>query len=302
VSKVLFIGSKQIGLNVYSRINKLYPDSVLGAVTFDDSNDIRTKFDDFKNISNYLKKSLIVISKPSELERIIDEILPDLCIVVGWYWIIKSNILEKVQQGVVGIHGSLLPKYRGFAPFVWQIINGESKSGISLFYIDKGMDTGDIIGQKDFEIQNNDTINTVLNKAESASVNLLEQYLPLLIENNAPRIKQKHSDATYCSKRIPEDGLINWSLSNIEINNFIRAQAPPYPCAFCFYKGMKLNILKSTIFNSQYYGIPGLVAQLHPEGAIVTCGTGAIVIHQIQVDGSKPQKASDILKFDMKLS
>ena len=152
---MIFIGSKQIGLEVLARIYELYPKQLKGVITFDDSNDIRTKLDSFKTLSKTIKKPLYILTKPSELVNVVEKVKPDLGIVVGWYWIIKPNILNKVRRGILGIHASQLPKYRGSAPLVWQIINGEKESGVTLFYFDKGMDSGDIVGQKRFKIKEN---------------------------------------------------------------------------------------------------------------------------------------------------
>jgi methionyl-tRNA formyltransferase len=298
---MIFIGSKQIGLNVLSKVYELYPEQLQGVVTFDDSNDIRTKLDSFKTFSKTSMKPLYILSKPSDLVNVIEKVKPDLGIVAGWYWIIKPEILNKVQRGILGLHASLLPKYRGSAPLVWQIINGEKESGITLFYFDEGMDSGNIVGQKKFKIKENYTIMDVLNKANSLSIELIDTFLPLIINDTHQRNKQNHLKASYCSQRNPGDGHINWHLSNKEIHNFIRAQTDPYPGAFSYFNDKKLIILKSKIFESPYYGIPGLVTQVKSNNAVVTCGQGGLYIEKVIVEGTPVQKISNILKYGMKL-
>ncbi len=298
---MIFIGSKQIGLDVLSKVFGLYPDKLQGIVTFDDSNDKRTKLDSFKTFSTTSKKPLYILTKPSELGNIVEKVKPDIGIVVGWYWIIKPDILNKVRRGILGLHASLLPKYRGFAPLVWQIINGEKESGITLFYFDAGMDAGDIVGQKRFKIKEKDTINDVLSKANCSSIELIDTFLPLIMNDTHHRKKQDHKKASYCSRRRPEDGHINWHLSNKEIHNFIRAQTHPYPGAFSIYKDKKIFILKSKILKSPYYGIPGLVAQVKSNKVVITCGKDSLYIEKVIVEDTPVERISDILKFGMKL-
>jgi methionyl-tRNA formyltransferase len=167
---------------------------------------------------------------------------PDFGIVIGWYYMIPRVVRELFPRGVTGIHASLLPKYRGGAPLVWAIINGEDKAGVTLFYFDGGVDTGDVIAQQEFPITRDDTIRTVYEKATEASLAVLRDYVPLIRRGAAPRSPQDHSAATQFPQRKPEDGLIDWDKSAEEIRNFIRAQTKPYPGAFTFLNGKKVVI------------------------------------------------------------
>lgn len=257
---------------------------------------------DFKEFSNKNKIELFILNKPSELEEVITKINPDLCFLIGWYWIIKEKILNMASYGFVGIHGSLLPKYRGWAPLVWPIINGEKESGISLFYLDNGLDSGDIIAQKKFLINVEDTIEDVLSKAERLAEIILIEYGPLLLNGKAPRTKQNDELASYCSKRTPSDGKIDWKDTNINIYNFIRAQTEPYPGAFCYSENnQKIIINKAKLFPYEYYGVPGLVVQINKESAIVTCGKGAIIIEGIRTDTSQDKSIKELFKKNQKL-
>lgn len=300
--KVTFIGSKHLGIRALKTIHSLAPDKLHSIVTINDSNDVRCKLDEFKKFSEQTQKKLHILTKPSELESIIKEDRPDMCIVVGWYWMIKEDLLKEVPEGFLGIHASLLPAYRGGSPLVWAIINGDKESGVSLFYLNEEMDSGDIVAQKKFIIEDNDTIAEVMNKAESLMVEILEENYHLLLEGKAPRIPQNHKDATYCSIRTPEDGRINWNRSNVEIHNAIRAQTYPYPGAFCYTEGAKkLYIWKSRLFPQKYYGTPGLVVQVSKDYVVVTCGEGAICIYEVQLESSMREIASKVLKYGVKL-
>jgi methionyl-tRNA formyltransferase len=166
----------------------------------------------------------------------------DFCLALGWYYMVPARMRALFPKGVAGIHASLLPKYRGGAPLVWAIINGERKTGVSFFYLESGVDTGDIIAQKEIEITYDDTIKTAYEKATGAALEMLREYVPQIREGRAPRLPQDHSAATQYPQRSPEDGLIDWGRSAEEIRNFIRAQTRPYPGAFTLIGGKKVTI------------------------------------------------------------
>ena len=146
-----------------------------------------------------------------------------------------------------GIHALLLPDYSGGAPLVWAIINGEKKTGVTFFYFDEGVDSGDIIAQEEIDIYENDTIKTLYEKAELTGKNILIKYLPLLAVNQAPRIKQDESKRRIFPQRKPSDGEIDWNWESKRIKNFIRAQTKPYPGAFTLINNKKIIIWDADI-------------------------------------------------------
>ncbi|WLT31795.1 methionyl-tRNA formyltransferase [Geothrix sp. PMB-07] len=165
---------------------------------------------------------------------------PDLIICIGWYHMIPKSMRDLAPLGCIGIHASLLPKYRGGAPLVWAMIQGERETGVSLFHFGEGVDNGDLILQKSFEIGEGDTIKEVLKSAEAASLDLLSEALPRIKEGTALRIVQREEEAFRMPQRSPEDGLIDWTWDSRRIRNFIRAQTRPYPGAFTFIEGRKV--------------------------------------------------------------
>jgi len=177
----------------------------------------------------------------------IDELRPDLLLVIGWYYLIPAKMRAVAPLGCVGIHASLLPKYRGGAPLVWAVINGETHTGVSLFHFDDGVDTGDIIAQESFEIDPEDTIADLLQKSEKACASVLRTNLPLLATGTAPRVPQDHTGATQFPQRSQEDGLINWAWSAERVRNFIRAQTKPYPGAFTILAGKRIRIWSADV-------------------------------------------------------
>ena len=297
IEKVLFIGSKSLGLSCMRLLDNIKPGSSNVIVTLKDINDSRSKLEEFKSYAEKKNKVLYVLDKHTGLKKIIEEEKPDLCIVVGWYWIIRKEILSIAPYGFVGMHASILPKYRGFAPLVWALINDELKSGVTLFYLDDGIDTGDIIACEEFSIDSKDTIMTLIEKSEKCCEKLLKNNYQDILNGKSKRIPQNHAEASYCSERKPADGLIDWKASDKKIYNFIRAQSEPYPGAYTYINSKKIYIWNTEIFPYPYYGVPGTISQITDEGAVVACGEGALVLGNVQFENEKKYPSKKILQF-----
>ena len=218
------------------------------------------------------------LSDPSYKE-IIRKLEPDIFIVIGWYYMIPRSIRELAPLGAVGVHASLLPKYRGGAPLVWAIINGETQSGVSLFCFDDGVDTGDVIGQKSFSIEFKETIAEVIQKTTQSSVQLVREFIPLVAGGHMPRMPQDHQSATLVPQRKPEDGWIDWrSKSSLQVYNWVRAQSRPYPGAWTSVGNEEVKVWSVILSdNSQKVGVPGSVTVDPQVGLGVRCADGRIV-------------------------
>jgi methionyl-tRNA formyltransferase len=278
VSRLLFVGSKRLGLRVLREISGLAPRDLVAVATLDDTGDGRGAFGDFQRFTSSAGIPLHVVAKPSALASVVAAESPDLCIVVGWYAMVPPAVLQAPRFGWVGVHASLLPKYRGGAPLVWALINGERESGVSLFHFDDGMDSGDIVGQKRFAIGDDETIADVTSRAEMASVELIAEHYPQLRCGQAPRSGQRHSDASYGGMRRPSDGRIHWASSARDVHNFVRAQTRPYPGAFSLKDDRDMvRIWRTTLFPHAVYGIPGQVVLVDDRGSVVACGGSTAV-------------------------
>jgi methionyl-tRNA formyltransferase len=297
MKRVAFLGSKALGLACLKRIHELDPGAIVGVVTFDDSADTRTSLHEFHSFVKGVELTLCVARTPREAERLVLELQPEICLVVGWYWFISHEVLGKVPSGFWGIHNSLLPRYRGAAPVVWSMINGESQTGISLFKLTEGRDDGPIIGQRAVDIVTDDYIADVLAKIETAAVSQLsEVWLPLLA-GKVRSVAQDESAATYCAVRTPDDGLIHWSRPAGEVYNFIRAQSTPYPGAYTFLSsGLKLSIWRARPAAERYYGTPGQVAEIRADGVYVICGDQRPLLIEEVSEGSEHVAAASVLK------
>lgn len=296
--RILFLGSKEIGFKSLSTLHSIGRKSIVGIVTIDDTIDDRSVLKKFSEFSKLHKIPIDIAKNREDADTIVRRYKPDLCVVVGWYWLIKKEILDSVPGGFIGIHNSLLPKYRGGSPLVWAIINGEKKIGLSLFSFSEGMDDGPIWGQRTIEISNNESVGKILRKLENESIEILKEKYPLILNNSIKPVSQNDDDATYCAQRIPDDGEIDWSKSSMEIHNFIRAQSKPYPGAFTFFKGGKLIITNAYPLDITYYGTPGQVARIDSNGVCVICGNQKPILLTMVVkfDSNEEIAAQEIIK------
>lgn len=287
MKRVVFIGSKEPGLAVLKKLYQLDSNSLVGCITMDDGDDTRSCLMQFRAYCEQKAIKMEVLSKAKELAQVIALWKPDVCFVSGWYFLIDKKTVDNVPMGMVGIHYSLLPAYRGFAPLVWAMINGEKEAGFSIFRICEKMDEGDILASGTVEILHDDYISDVIKKVNASVLELLAQVYGSILHNKIKPQKQ-NGIPIYCAKRIPEDGLIDWKKPARDIYNFIRAQAQPYPGAFTIYKGNRLYIKKAVEYVGTYYGIPGQVGQIFEDGVLVICGDSkGILLTEAEYDGKK---------------
>lgn len=199
----------------------------------------------------------------------------DLLIVVGWSEILKKEIISAPKLGVIGFHSSILPKYRGSAPVNWAIINGEEYSGNTMFWIDEGLDTGEIIDQIQIPISLDDNVKTVYEKVSKTGFELFDKNLDKIKKRKLVTINVSEKYPLNL-KREPMDGLINWDWSSMQIYNFVRALTRPYPGAFTFTKYGKLFFWAAKIIKSSTQNSPGIITEISPNCIHVSTIDGAI--------------------------
>jgi len=193
----------------------------------------------FGSVIAWARNAKIPVSCPHTVNdddgiRLIKDMRPDVIFSFYYRNLICSEILSIPHGGAYNLHGSLLPQYRGRVPINWALVNGETITGVTLHHMVEKADAGDIVGQRAFAIDIDDTALMLYKKLCNESGTLLNELLPLIKAGKAPRIKQDLSYGTYYGKRTPADGLIDWRKSAKEIYNLVRAVTDPYPGAFCF--------------------------------------------------------------------
>ena len=260
-------------------------------------------YSDYADFENLTKKYDVIhkqVNNINDQENIdlIKKINPDLILVIGWSQLLKKEIIEIPRLGVIGSHPTELPKYRGRAPIPWSILKGLKKSALTFFYIQEGIDDGDIVTQKQFEITDVDDATSVYEKMTVLGKKMLSEILPLL-ESNKITSKKQNSELFIENwpKRTPLDGKINWSKSAKEIHNLIRATTFPYPGAYTFFKNKKLIIWKSTLDVSLIQE-PGKIIIEKNQVKIGTCN-GSVFLDTVSYDCNENKNGIDIFSsFD----
>lgn len=235
--------------------------------------------------------------KPSEYEQTLKKIQPDIAFAIGWRYLITKAAYSVPPKGTFIIHDSLLPKYRGFAPMNWAIINGEQETGVTLFYIDEGTDCGAIIDQLSTSIGIKDTAKTVDEKIIKLYEEIIIKNLPGFAAGQIKSIPQDESIATYTCKRTPEDGEINWQKSALEIYNLIRGLTQPFPGAYTTLKGNRVVIWEAELpqQSDEYVGnIPGRILGKKNGMIEVLTGNGIIRINRLQFVGAEEKQAMEL--------
>jgi len=277
--RIVFVGAERVGYAVLSRLFE-ENHNVVGVVTADESrrDDIAdwVPFDDLlegRDVQYYKVSD----SNTEEFSELVIELNPDVVLVISWSFIIPSAVLNHSPQGVVGLHYSLLPERRGGAPLNWALIDGLNETGISLFYMEEELDTGDVTGQRRIEIERDDTVKDLLDEIIDVGPELVAEFLPGILDGTAPRHEQDESAATYTEPRTPADSIINWDQPLRELYDFIRALSPPYRPAFTPIGDYRL-VVPSASFAEKKLQIEGYFEQASSEiddrGNIVNATAG----------------------------
>src|SRR5215469_11323465 len=232
------------------------------------------------------------IKTNEELRGKLESIAPEAIIVVGYGRIIPSWMLQLPKYGNLNLHASLLPKYRGAAPIQWAIASGERVTGVTTMRIDEGLDTGDILLQKEMAIAAEDTSVTLAPRVAAIGAELMMDTLRRLQSGSLPPQKQEDSQATLAPVLKKEDGRIDFSRSGEQIYNRFRG-FQPWPGAFTTFRGRGLNI---TAMRPASDKIPPAQLLVNGEQLSVGCGGGsAIELLEVQPEGKKRISAKDFV-------
>jgi methionyl-tRNA formyltransferase len=265
-------------------------EKILAVITHEDNPNEQIWFKSVKdlalrnNIPTFTPQS---VNKPEWIARI-RAWNPQLIFSFYYRNMIKEDILNIPSLGAFNMHGSLLPKYSGRVPINWAVLHGEKQTGVTLHYMVKRADAGDIVDQQPVPILPEDTAQNVFRKAVKAAHTVLARQIDALTKGTAPRHKQDESQATYFGGRRPEDGRIDWTENAEKIYNLIRAVTHPYPGAFTDVAGKKLFIWWARPLDDSG-GKPGQVLSVKP--LRVSTGNGTIEILKLQWDGMQEENA-----------
>lgn len=224
-----------------------------------------------------------------ELARTID---PDVIFVFGLSQMIPAEMLRIPRLGAVGTHPALLPRGRGRHPLIWALVKGLEETGLTFFFLEEGVDSGDILWQRAFPIGPEDTAADLYARIKSLAATGIREFLPLLARGEAVRQPQDESVTTYWPKRGRKDGEIVWSGSATTAHNLIRALAKPYPGAHSFLNGDEIKLWRSRLrVGESGSDAPGTILDVTGSGFLVQCGQGVLEVLEWEppVDGAVKQ-------------
>lgn len=234
--------------------------------------------------------------RDGEFAEILAKHAPELIAVVAYGKILPPEVINYPSYGCINVHVSLLPKYRGAAPMQRAVMEGESETGVTIMYMDEGLDTGDIISVESFPLTEEDDFETVHDRSAEIGARLLSEVIDKLALGEASRVKQDDSLATYAKKVEKEDCKVDFLLDAKTVSARVRG-VTPIPGAFCYLNGKMLKISKVKAADGA--GIPGEVIELDSsgEGSIkIACGNGALLVKAVIPEGKGKMSAGDFIR------
>ena len=233
--------------------------------------------------------------KSEDFVNRLGEYQPDLNVVVA-FRILPEVVFSLPRLGSVNLHGSLLPKYRGAAPINWAIINGETRTGVTTFLLDKKVDTGAMLLQRETEITPNDNAGSVHDRLMEIGAELLLETVDGLAAGTIKPRAQQDTGATPAPKLSPEMALIDWHKPAAELFNFIRGLSP-YPGAYSFLEDKKITILKAEVIGNNNPDQAGKIIDANPrEGITIACGSDALRIIEMKPQGKKAMGSAEFVR------
>lgn len=234
-------------------------------------------------------------SDPDFIDRL-QELRPDVIVTCAFGMLLPKSVLSLPRLGCINVHASLLPKFRGAAPIQHAILAGERQSGITIFYMGEGMDDGDILLARGFELSPDETAGSLHDKLKELGAELLPEALRLLVSDQPPRQPQNHEAATYAPRLRPEDEWVDWNETAEQIARHIRA-FDPVPGAATVWNDRLLKLFKPTVVSTTAADAdPGMVLAASPDdGLLVAAAEGAVAVREVQPAGSRRMSVEQFL-------
>ena len=242
-----------------------------------------------KGIAVYQPETL----KDGAIMPLLQELSPDVIVVVAYGKILPEYILNYPKYGCINIHGSLLPSYRGAAPIQRAVIDGLEVSGVTSMYMEKGLDTGDMLIKRELPIGKETTAGEYHDALAILGGKVLIETLDALKNGTLCPEKQDDSLSSYASQLSKAEGEINWNENNLAVYNKVRG-LNPWPMSYSFIG--KKRFVVEFVYMAQGNGIPGEVLRADDSGIEVACKEGSVIIKEIKPEGKKKMSVSDFLR------
>ncbi len=220
---------------------------------------------------------------------------PDLVAVAAFGQILPKAVLEAPPLGCLNVHPSLLPKFRGAAPINWTLIRGERVTGVTIMFMDEGMDTGDILLQEETPIGVEENAGELHDRLAASGAGLLVRTIEGLLAGTIHRRPQESNLATLAPRLTKEDGLIRWERPASEIVNLVRGLAPA-PCAYTWLDGKQVKVFSASAQEQPVTEPPGKIGSLRDGGLEVCAGNGIVILRDIQMESKKRMPVGDFFR------
>lgn len=292
--RVIFMGTPEFALPI---VNCLYECvNLIGIISQPNKEVGRKRIVVDTPTAAFAKEKGIHLMQPIKVKEITEEIKelnPDMIVTCAYGQIVPEDILDIPKYGCINVHGSLLPKYRGGAPIQRAIMNGDDKTGITIMYMDKGMDTGDMIKKSEVEIVEEDNLETLSTKLSACGEQLLREVLPTIFDGTNDRIKQNDEEATLAPIIKKADELIEFNQTKEAVFNKIRALSP-VPAGYFMMDNKRVKVYAAYKKDSPVKE-PSIITNVYPDGFAVSTTNGEVVITELQIEGKKKTTGKDYL-------
>lgn len=294
--KVVFMGTPEFAVPIVKLLNDNY--EVVGVVTQPDKMVGRKKIMTPPPVKVVSEELGLKVFQPRHIKEEYQPILdlkPDLIVTCAYGQILPEEILNYPKYGCINVHASLLPKLRGGAPIHHAIIDGYKETGITIMYMSKKMDQGDILTQVKTEIRDDDTLGTLQYKLSEMAKDLLKATIPLLIDKKIVPLKQNEEEATYGYNISREEEKIDFNKTCEEVDRQVRG-LNPVPACYTTLDGKRLKVY-DVRFGDKYYPNTenGTIVDFHHDGFSVVCGGKELVITDLALEGKRRCAAKDFL-------
>lgn len=294
--KIIFMGTPDFAVRILDEINKHF--EVILVVTQPDTYNYKKKTYEYSKVKSYAIEHNLKVFQPENIKNEVDYFLGldvDLIVTAAYGQFIPKKILDHPKYRAINVHGSILPKYRGGAPIQRAIMNGEVETGITIMYMDKRMDAGDILRIEKIPILEEDTQDSMFEKLSILGSRMIVDVINELRLGKIKPIPQNESEATYAYNLTKEDEFIDFNKDARVIFNQIRG-LNSNPGAYFILDGMNVKVYGSNVLDKKTSEEPGKIVGISKNYFEVSCANGSVIaITELQLPGKKKMSATDFL-------
>lgn len=297
--RILFMGTPAFALPALEKLyNMNYP--IIGVVTQPDRPRGRGQKEIAPPVKILAQKLGLPVFQPEKAKdpaflEILHELNPEMIAVAAYGQILPKAVIDFPPLKCLNIHPSLLPKYRGAAPINWPIIRGETITGVTIMLMDEGMDSGDILLQREIEIKPAETYGELHDRLAVLGAAMLVEAIDQMAAGTASPTPQDASAVTFAPRITKETGRINWNSAADDIVNLIHGLSPA-PAAYTYLSGMTLKIFRAEALKENVKDMPGKIGTQTDRGLAVAAADGYVLLKEVQLAGKKRMAISDFLR------